>query len=86
MIYIYPEDYTIIENPPKDEMSPQLRSAIKTRMKNYVIDQNRPIMIKELLDLAQDRLISEHGKHIHDKILRKIALEIRDEWGVPSGV
>jgi hypothetical protein len=84
MNYIYPENWIEPEKPEPVTLSPQERGAIKTRMKNYINNQDRPILLKELVQTSQDYILSNYGKHVKDEDLKGIAIEIQNEWHPPS--
>lgn len=83
-IYIYPQNYEEPVIPPPIELTPSERATVKNRMQIYITNQNRPILLRELVDTAQQWLINVHNKHVRDSVLREIALEIREEWGYPG--
>lgn len=82
-IYIYPEFWEEPEAPAPVVLTAAQKETMKNRMKTYVNNQNRPILIKELVETAQNYILSTFGKHIPDDILVEIALEIQNEWHPP---
>jgi len=84
-LYVYPENYVKPEDLVKPVLSSQQRLAVKNRMKQYLnSDQSRKLAVKALVTTAQNYILENYGLHIHDSVLKEIALEIRQEYGVPD--
>lgn len=80
MSYVYPENWVEPEKPSKTELTTQQRQSVKNKMKTYLNNKGKPILLRELIDDANKFVLSDSGKHIHDNIFSAIALEIQDEW------
>jgi hypothetical protein len=76
-MWIYPENYETPETPTPVALTTQQRTAIKNKMKQYLNNKGVPVLLKELCEDA-------HSKHINVDVLKTIALEIREEYGVPE--
>ena len=79
-MYIYPENYEIPIEPEKIILTSGQRTAVKTKMKQYLTNQGKPILLKELVETAHAYIFTTYSVHIHDDELKSIALEIREEW------
>lgn len=87
-IFIYPEGWEAPPMPPNDTLSETDRALLKTKMKNMVNTANRPVGLKELVEYVSDWLRNLEEplgpRHIHDREIKPIALEIREEHGYPG--
>ncbi|MHC5062173.1 MAG: hypothetical protein ACYTFK_14005 [Planctomycetota bacterium] len=82
---IYPQGWI---EPPADDpvvLNPTQRALVKTKMKDYVTAQGKPVLIKEIIEEGQRRIANNYPNvHVNDDDLKEIALEIREEWGYPG--
>jgi hypothetical protein len=84
MIYIYPENWVETAPTPTVALTSGQRDTVKAGMKTYVNNEDKPILIKELVEYAQSYILTNYEVHIKDEILGEIALEIQNEWHPPA--
>jgi hypothetical protein len=82
-IYVYPENYTEPPVPPEVVLTPEQRATVKAGMQTHVTN-NGKMLVRVLIDFAQDYIRQTWGVHIPDQTLEEIALEIREAWGYPG--
>jgi hypothetical protein len=82
-MWIYPENYEVPEKPTPSVLSPQQRTAVKNKMKTYLNNSGKPMLVKELAEDALSYIMTTYDKHINIDVLVDIAVEIREEYGVP---
>jgi hypothetical protein len=85
-IYVYPENYVAPPEPEQDTLSAGERATLKTTMQNYIINKDKPILLKELVQTAHEWALNVHNKHLKTADIRAVALEIREEWGYPGQI
>lgn len=83
-IYVYPENYTEPPAPPEVVLTTEQRATVKGLMETYITNQDRPILVRDLVDTGQNYIRENYGVHIPDQTLVDIALEIREAWGYPG--
>jgi hypothetical protein len=83
-MWIYPENYETPETPTPVALTTQQRTAIKNKMKQYLNNKGVPVLLKELCEDAHAYIMDNYSKHINVDVLKTIALEIREEYGVPE--
>lgn len=86
MKWLYPEDYTAPEPPPPVELTPTERGQLKTWLQGQLnqLPSTKRISMKQGIQIAQERLLNNVGKHIHDRVIKEILEEIQNEW-YPDG-
>jgi hypothetical protein len=84
-VWIYPQNYELPAEPEEVVLNAAQRDQVKEGMQTYLNNQAKPVLIKELIEVAQDYIMTNYSIHIRDDVLGLIALEIRDEYGVPEG-
>lgn len=80
MIYVYPENWVEPAPPLKIVLSDAQRLAVKNKMKEYINLKDKPILIKDLAEVAQKFILKNYNVHIQDQVLAEIAIEIQNEW------
>jgi len=79
-MYILPENYVAPEPSAPFVPSAGQRAALKNKMKQYINNKGVPVSLQELIKTAVAFVIENHGVHLHDSLVKEIALEIQEEW------
>lgn len=75
---VYPKNYTIV-NEEKPVLSAENRARFKNKINQYLTAQNKPMLLKELIDVAEQWIINTYGIHITQREMRAIAMEVKVE-------